>query len=241
MSIEAAEIVVAGLRVDVVRKRIKNLHVGVYPPSGRVRVAAPLSLSDSAIRLAVVKNLGWIKRQRAKFDAQPRQARREMEGGETHFLFGRPHRLRLVSAPVRRIVLRRKALIEMHAPPGTSAAQRERILHSWYREHLKKRIPGLLHKWESRLGVKASHWGVRRMKTRWGTSNPDSGRILLNLELAKKPARCLEYLVVHELVHLRERRHSNRFVALMDEHLPRWRQIRTELNAAPLAHEDWAY
>lgn len=239
MNTEGAGILVGGLRVDVVRKQIKNLHLGVYPPNGRVRVAAPFKLSDNAIRLAVVNKLGWIKRQRARFAAQPRQSKREMAGGETHLLFGRPYRLRLVSSPARRILIRRKSLIEVHAPVRTTPAQREQMLQAWYREHLKKRIPQLLDKWEPRLGVKASHWGVRRMRTRWGTSNSDSRRIIFNLELAKKPVRCLEYLVVHELVHLLERRHNDRFVAHMDEHLPRWRQIRTELNAAPLAHEDW--
>lgn len=241
MSTEPAELLVGGLRVQIVRKGIKNLHLGVYPPNGRIRVAAPLTVSDSAVRLAVVKNLGWIKRQRARFDAQPRQPKRQMAGGETHFLFGRPYRLRLVVASARGIAVRRKSLLEIHAPAGTTAAQREQMLQAWYRDHLKKRIPALLAKWQPRLGVEASHWGVRRMRTRWGTSNPDSGRILLNLELAKKPVRCLEYLVVHELVHLIERHHNDRFLALMDDHLPRWRQVRAELNAAPLAHEHWTY
>lgn len=241
MSTDGTDILVAGLHVQVVRKKIKNLHLGVYPPNGRVRVAAPLSVSDNAVRLAVVKNLGWIKRQRARFEAQPRQPKRQMAGGETHFVFGRRHRLRVLVAATRGIVLRRKSILEIHAPPGTTAAQREQMLQAWYRDQLKNRIPDLLAKWQPRLGVEASHWGIRRMKTRWGTSNPDSRRLLFNLELAKKPVRCLEYLVVHELTHLIERHHNERFLALMDEHLPRWRRARTELNAAALAHEDWTY
>lgn len=241
MSTEAATITVAGLQVQILRKRIKNLHLGVYPPNGRIRVAAPLTVSDSAVRLAVVTNLGWIKRQRARFQAQPRESKRNMAGGETHYLFGRRYRLRLVVSPSRSVGIRRKSIIEIHAPRGTTAAQREHMLQAWYRDELKKRIPPLLAKWQPRLEVEVSHWGVRRMRTRWGTSNPDTRRVLFNLELARKPIRCLEYLVVHELVHLVERHHNDRFRALMDEHLPRWRQARTELNAAPLAHEHWTY
>lgn len=241
MNTDTRQIVVGGLSVQVVRKPIKNLHLGVYPPNGRVRVAVPMALSDSAVRLAVVRNLGWIKRQRGRFDAQARQSKRVMAGGETHYLFGRRYRLRVVTSPIRRIVVRNRSLIELQGPPGITAAQRETLLQGWYREQLKHRVPVLLEKWQPRLGVEISRWGIRRMKTRWGTSNPDTGRILLNLELVKKPVRCLEYLVVHELVHLLERHHNDRFVTIMDKHLPRWRLLRAELNAAPLAHEDWTY
>jgi predicted metal-dependent hydrolase len=241
MSLETRDINVGGLQVQIVRKAIKNLHLGVYPPHGRIRVAAPMTVSDNAVRLAVVRNLGWIRRQRDRFEAQPRESRREMAGGETHYFFGRRYRLRLVVSPERAIVIRRKSLLEIHAPIGTTAAQREQILQTWYRDHLKRRIAPLLAEWQPRLGVSATHWRVRRMRTRWGTSNPDSRRLLFNLELAKKPVRCLEFLVVHELVHLIERHHSERFLSLMDQHFPRWRRVRAELNAAPLAHEDWAY
>lgn len=242
MNTESHQIVVGGLRVQVVRKRIKNLHLGVYPPNGRVRVAAPVAVSDSAVRLAVVRNLGWIKRQRARFDAQSRESKREMLAGESHFLFGRRYRLRLVpDRGARKVVLRSRSLIELHVSATVDAAQRNRILQRWYREQLKSVIPAFLEKWQTKVGVRASGWGIRRMKTRWGTCNPDTGRILFNLELAKKPVQCLEYLVVHELTHLLERHHTDRFAALMDRHLPQWRLLHAELNAAPLAHEDWSY
>jgi predicted metal-dependent hydrolase len=241
MNTESREIVVGGLRVQVVRKGIKNLHLGVYPPSGRVRVAAPVSVSDNAVRLAVVRNLGWIKRQRARFETQVRQPKRAMAGGETHFFLGRRYRLRVVAGPVRKIVIRNRSVLELQAPPGSTEAQRQLTIQEWYRRELKRRVSPLLAKWQARLGVQASAWGIRRMRTRWGTSNPESGRILLNLELVKKPPRCLEYLIVHELVHFLERHHNDRFVSIMDTHLPRWRMLRAELNAAPLAHEDWNY
>jgi predicted metal-dependent hydrolase len=233
---------VSGVKVQVVRKAIKNLHLGVYPPAGRVRVAAPLKTPDSAIRLAVVGKLGWIKRQRAKFDGQSRQSEREMIEGESHYFMGRRYRLRLIlqSGPAA-VALRNSTTLELSVPPELRAADRERVLHRWYRAHLRQIIPPLLAKWEVLLGVRAEAWGIKKMKTKWGACNADTKRIWLNLELAKKPIACLEYLVVHELVHLLERRHGDRFIALMDRHMPNWRLHRQELNAAPLAHENWQY
>jgi hypothetical protein len=233
---------VSGVRVQVVRKAIKNLHLGVYPPAGRVRVAAPLSTPDNAVRLAVIGKLGWIKRQRAKFDAQSRQSEREMVNGESHYFMGRRYRLRLVLQPGPGTVsIRNGTTLELGVRPELDANARERVLQRWYREHLRQQLPPLLTKWENNLGVRAAAWGIKKMKTKWGACNPDPARIWFNLELAKKPIACLEYLIVHELVHLIERRHSDRFIALMDHHLPNWRLHRQELNAAPLAHEDWQY
>ncbi len=242
MSIERSQITVNGLPVQIVRKAIKNLHLGVYPPHGRVRVAAPIRLSDDAVRLAVISKLGWINRQRAKFEAQPRQSSREMVSGESHYFLGRRYRLRIQSGSTRvgGVVLKKSA-IELHVPAGTGVQQRERLLHRWYRQQLKAMIPPVVERWQARLGVQLAEWGVKKMKTRWGTCNAEARRIWLNLELVKKPVHCLEYLIVHELIHLLERRHNDRFVALMDLHLPGWRQYRQELNAAPLAHDSWTY
>jgi predicted metal-dependent hydrolase len=242
MSIEAHRISVSGLSVDVVRKGIKNLHLGVYPPAGRVRVAAPLAMSDDAVRLAVISRLSWIRRQRSRFAAQARQSAREMVSGESHYVFGRRYRLRVVEdgGPAR-VVSPNNTTLELHVQPGTDAGGRERVLHRWYRGRLRELVPPLLAKWEAMLGVEATGWGIRRMKTRWGTCNPQTRRIWFNLELAKKPVECLEYLVVHELVHLLERRHTERFIALMDRHLPEWRLHRQTLNAAPLGHTSWSY
>ena len=241
MNTERAEIRVSGLTVQIVRKEIKNLHLGVYPPNGRVRVAAPLAVSNEAVRLAVVGKLAWIRRQRAGFEAQPRQSAREMVSGESHYFLGRRYRLHVASRPGPTSVVRRKAAIELRTPPGTSAEQRQRALEAWYRRELKAIVSPLVARWQADLGVDLSGWGIKRMKTRWGGCNGDTRLIWLNLELAKKPAPCIEYIVVHELVHLFAPHHDDRFVRTMDEHLPQWRALRQELNAAPLSHETWAY
>ncbi len=242
MNTESHHLTVNGLPVSIVRKAIKNLHLGVYPPHGRVRVAAPLAVTDEAVRLAVVGKLGWIKRQRARFKAQPRQSAREMVRGESHYFLGTRYRLRVIQqdeAP--RVVLRNRSAMELYVQPGTSAEQRERVLHGWYRQQLKEVIPPLLEKWQSALGIKVADWRIKKMKTKWGTCSVEARRIWLNLELAKKPVQCLEYIVVHELVHLIERHHNDHFISIMNKHLPQWRLRRQELNAGPLAQEAWDY
>jgi predicted metal-dependent hydrolase len=240
MNTESHDLTINGLPVSIVRKAIKNLHLGVYPPHGRVRVAVPLAVTDEAVRLAVVGKLGWIKRQRAKFKAQPRQSAREMVRGESHYFLGTRYRLRVIQQyGASRVVLRNRSSMELYVQPRTTAEQRERVLHRWYRQRLKELIPPLLEKWQSALGVQVADWGVKKMKTKWGTCSVDARRIWLNLELAKKPVQCLEYIVVHELVHLIERRHNEHFVSIEDKHLPQWRLHRQELNAAPLAQEAW--
>jgi hypothetical protein len=240
MNTESHDLTINGLPVSIVRKAIKNLHLGVYPPNGRVRVAVPLAVTDEAVRLAVVGKLGWIKRQRAKFKAQPRQSAREMVRGESHYYLGTRYRLRVIQqngSP--KVVLRNRSAMDLHVRPGTSAEQREGVLHRWYREQLKELIPPLVDKWQSALGVQVADWGIKKMKTKWGTCSVEARRIWLNLELAKKPVQCLEYIVVHELVHLIERHHNDHFISIMDKHLPQWRLHRQELNAAPLAQEVW--
>lgn len=235
-------ILVNGLTVDIVRKDIKNLHLGVYPPDGRVRVAAPLIISDDAIRLAVIGKLGWIRRQREKFNAQPRQSEREVVSGESHYFQGRRYRIRVVYHDgAATVVLRNKTTMEIKVRPGTTAEQRLKAIGRWYREQLKAAVPALLAKWQRLLGVEVADWGIKKMKTKWGSCSVNAGRIWLNLELAKKAPQCLEYVLVHEMVHLMERHHNDRFTALMDRHLPHWRSYREELNRAPLGHEDWRH
>ena len=242
MNTEKHQITVNGITVEVVRKAIKNLHLGVYPPHGRVRVAAPLAVSDDAVRLAVIGKLAWIKRQQAKFEAQPRQSRREMVRGESHYFLGQRYRLRVIEHHgAGKVVLR-------NAPPSismygreTSAEQREQVLHRWYRKQLKALMPPLLEKWQLVLGVQVADWGIKKMKTKWGACTIDARRIWINLELAKKPVQCLEYIIVHELVHLLERHHNDRFQKLMDQFMPQWRLHREELNRGPLAFENWDY
>ena len=231
---------ISGLDVDVVRKPIKNLHLAVYPPAGRVRVAVPPAISDDAIRLAVLGKLGWIKRQRAKYAEQPRQSAREMVSGESHYYLGHRYRLRVLPhTGVAKVVVRNRRTLELYVPPDSDAAFRSRVLQRWYREQLRALALPLVGKWQAILGVDAAEIGIKLMKTKWGTCSIAARRIWLNLELAKKPISCIEYVVVHELTHLLERNHTDRFVALLDQHLPNWRQFRAELNAFPLADEQW--
>ena len=242
MNIETHHITVSGLSVEVIRKRIKNLHLGVYPPHGRVRVAAPLAVKDDAIRLAIVTRLGWIKRQRTKFKEQPRQTPREYVSGETHYFKGQRYRLNVVYQDDHaHIAIRNKSTIDLFVNKGAGKIQREKVFQGWYRQQIKLLIPALLTKWETIIGVKAAEWGVKQMKTKWGTCNTKAKRIWLNLELIKKPVECLEYILVHELVHLLEKSHNDNFIALIDKFMPLWRFRREELNHTPLRHSDWDY
>jgi predicted metal-dependent hydrolase len=240
MTTETHHLTVSGIKVEVVRKDIKNLHLGVYPPLGRVRVAAPLVVNDEAVRLAVIDKLGWIRRQRAKFAEQPRQSQREMVSGESHYVLGRRYRLRVheVDAPAR-VALRGIASLDLFVRPGTSAEQREAVLMRWHREQLNALIPPCWRSGSRSLAFRRPHWGIKKMKTKWGSCTPTARRIWFNLELAKKPAMCLEYIAVHELVHLLVRHHDDQFVALMSRVMPQWQVYRAELNDAPLGHEVW--
>ena len=240
MTIDSPYIVVRGIRVQLVRKDIKNLHLGVYPPNGRVRVAAPLVVDDDAVRLAVIEKLAWIKRQRARFADQPRQSKREMVNGESHYFLGRRYRLRVHELQgMPRVAIRGVASLDLFVRPGSNIDQRTAVLERWYRQELKALITPLMSKWQASLGVEASDWGVKKIKTKWGSCTPRSRRIWFNLELAKKPVHCLEYIVVHELCHLLEPSHNEVFIALLDKHLPQWRKSQKMLNIAPLAYERW--
>lgn len=236
------QIQVGGLKVDVVRKNIKNLHLGVYPPDGRIRIAAPLRVNDEAIRLAIVSKLTWIKKQQSRFLAQERQSEREFIYRESHYFFGNRYLLNIIeqSGPSK-VKLQNKTRIDLYVPVGCNGSKREQVLIEWYRRELKALIPPLISKWEEIMGVTVEDWGVKKMKTKWGSCNIQSRRIWLNLELAKKPIQCLEYVVVHEMVHLLERKHNDHFKGLMDEFLPQWKHYRNILNHAPLCHETWSY
>jgi predicted metal-dependent hydrolase len=233
---------VRGISVEVVRKDIKNLHVGVYPPSGRVRIAAPLRLDDDSVRLAIISRLGWIRRQQARFEGQERQSRRELVTGESHYFAGRRYRLGVVEQDgPPSLTISNEAILELRIRKGCPANKASAVLQKWYRGSLREQLPALLAKWEPRVGVTVAEVRIRKMKTRWGSCNPEAWRIWLNLELAKKPASCLEYILVHEMVHFLERHHNERFKTLMDGLMPSWRLFRDELNRAPLSHEEWRY
>ncbi len=242
MNTEPGVIVVNAQPVEVVRKKIKHLYLSVYPPDGRVRVSAPVYVGDEAVRLAVLSRWDWIRRQQARFQAQPRQSEREMVHGESHYFMGRRYRLMIAeenAPPQVRVQGNNKLVLQVR--PGTDAAKRRAILNAWYRAELKTRIPPLIAAWEPVIGVRVAAWGVKRMRTRWGSCNISARRVWLNLELAKKPPQCLEYVLVHEMVHLLERRHNDHFRALMSGFMPNWQHYRDLLNAAPLACEHWAY
>lgn len=237
-----SKMVVGGVAVQVVRKDIKNLHLGVHPPEGHVRVAVPFHVSDERVRLAVVDKLTWIKKQQADFIAQPRQSAREMIAGECHYFFGKSYRLEVVEQRGKhKVELAGGNKIRLTVSKNTSTENRLTLLHEWYREQLKQEIPKLLTQWQAKIGVTVNAWGVKKMKTKWGSCNIEAKRLWLNLDLAKKPPECLEYILVHELVHLLERHHNSRFMAYMDQFMPNWRLHRETLNTSPLSHEHWDY
>lgn len=233
------QIDVNGITVDIVRKEIKNLHLGVYPPDGKVRVAAPLAVNDEAIRYAVIGKIGWIKQQQAKFYNQPRQSHREMINGESHYFLGKRYRLKVIESTALTKVICNKSIIELHTHPQSNSEKRQQVLQQWYRKEIKSLIPPMLNKWQPLLNVEVTEWGVKKMKTKWGSCNTSERRIWINLELIKKPIRCLEYIIVHELVHLLEKHHNTRFKAHMDNFMPQWRQYRDELNNEPFGHDHW--
>lgn len=239
MSTDSASITVRGIDVDVVYKDIKNLHIGVYPPLGHVRVAAPARLDDEQVRLAVVQRLPWIKRQRQELLSAPRQSEREMVTGESHYVWGIRRRLKIVQRPGRSHIEIDGDRLVLYTSADATAAMRRDSLERQYRHLLRTALPAIIATWEAKLGLSVPKWSIRRMKTKWGSCNRESRHIWFNVELAKKHPECLEYIVVHEMVHYLERNHGERFTTLMDEHLPDWRSRRDRLNAAPLANERW--
>jgi predicted metal-dependent hydrolase len=233
---------VNGIEVQIVRKDIKNLHLGVYPPDGRVRVAVPKHVTDDNVRLAVISKLRWIKKQQQDFKEQPRQSERQYLSGECHYVFGKRYRLELIERDGKpEVKPLRSGKLQLFVRPGSSVEVKEKALNTWYREELKRAIPKLLEKWQPIVGKEASDWGIRKMKTKWGSCNIEQRRIWLNLQLVKKPPSCLEYILVHELVHLHERHHNEGFKLLMDSYLPNWRTCRDLLKREPLGKEDWIY
>lgn len=235
------QIKVGDLVIEVVRKDIRNLNVAVYPPEGRVRVSSPRRVSDDTIRLAVIGKLPWIRRQQARFAGQERQTPRRYVSGESHYYLGRRYRLQVLPAEGRRqgVEVEGGGFLNLYVREESTVESRARVLTGWYRERLKETIPALIEKWEPVMGIEVADWGVKRMKTRWGSCNTRARRIWLNLDLTQKPPRCLEYVVVHEMVHLLERSHNERFHSLMTQLLPEWPYLRKELNDTPLSHTNW--
>jgi predicted metal-dependent hydrolase len=236
-----SQIKLGDITIDVVRKDIKNIHLSVYPPNGSVRISAPSRMGLDTIRVFASAKLPWIKRQQTKLREQEREAEREYLDRESHYVWGKRYLLRIVEKDEPPTVELKPSRLLLQVRPGSSALKRQEVLEAWYRQLLKEATEPIIAKWEPRIGVRVEGYFVQRMKTKWGSCNHVAGTIRLNTELAKKPKECLEYIIVHEMVHLLEPTHNAHFVELMDQFMPQWELQRKGLNRLPVRHEDWVY
>lgn len=227
------------VHVQVVRKDIKNVHLSVYPPSGEIRIAAPEWMGMDSIRLFAISKLGWINRQQQKLRDQPRETPREFLERESHQVWGRRYLLNIIEKDASPRIELKPRRLELQVRPGTTRARRDELLAGWYRAEMRRALPALLQCWEPQVGVSANRVYLQHMKTKWGSCNPVARNIRLNTELAKKPPVCLEYILVHELVHLKHPTHDANFQGLMTRLLPHWRDCRDMLNELPVRSEDW--
>lgn len=226
---------------DVTRKDIKNVHLSVYPPRGKVRISAPLRMSLDTIRIFAITKLGWIKSQQKKLQAQERETAREYIERESHFVWGKRYLFSVREAEqAPSIELKHNRMI-LRVRPSSDIAKKQEVIEEWYRDQIRNVAPSIITKWEPILRVKVNHLFVQRMKTRWGSCNSKKRNIRLNTDLAKKPRECIEYIVVHEMVHLLEKKHDKHFQNLMENYLPKWRFYRQELNRLPIRNEKWEY
>jgi predicted metal-dependent hydrolase len=237
----ASQIELGDIVVDVVLKDIKNVHLSVYPPTGRVRISAPKRMSLDTIRVFAISKLDWIKQQQTKLREQERETPRDYVDRESHYVWGKRYLLTVIESEEPPAIELKHSRILLRVRPGTGQDKRQALVEEWYREQLKKAAPPLLERWQPLLGVNVERWFVQRMKTKWGSCNHNARTIRLNTELAKKPPECLEYIVVHELVHLLEPTHNARFIALMDRFMPNWQLHRQILNRLPVRQENWSY
>ena len=226
------KIIINNIEIELTKKNIKNLHLSVHPPDGRVKISAPQYMDTDTIRLFAISKLSWIRKQQKKFINQERQPEREYVSGESHYFLGQRYLLNVIYTNKRKqgVEIRNKKYIDLYVRENTPKYLRERAMTEWYRRELKKLIPTIIAKLEPIMGVEVNEFGVKKMKTRWGSCNPKAKRIWLNLELVKKSPTCIEYVVVHEMTHLLERKHNERLIAYMDKFLPNWRAIKAELN-----------
>jgi len=235
------QIELGDITVDVVFKDIKNIHLSVYPPTGRVKISAPLRMDIDTIRIFAISRLGWIKQKQKKFQGQERETPREYLDLESHYVWGKRYLLKILEVNEAPSVELKHNKIILRVRPETDDKKKQAIIDAWYREQLKKAVPPLIARWEPLLGVKVERFFVQRMKTKWGSCNCKARNIRLNTELAKKPIECLEYTIVHEMTHLLEPTHNSRFIALMDQFMPKWQFCRDKLNQLPVSHENWIY
>jgi predicted metal-dependent hydrolase len=237
----ALQIELGDITVDVILKDIKNVHLSVYPPLGRVRISAPKRMSLDNLRVFAISKLDWIKQQQTKLREQERETPRDYVDRESHYVWGKRYLLTVTESDGPPAVELKHRRMMLRVRPGTDQEKRRALVEEWYRERLKEAVPPLLARWQPLLGVSVEQWFVQRMKTKWGSCNHRARTIRLNTELAKKPPECLEYIVVHELVHLLEPTHNARFVALMDRFMPKWQFHRQALNRLPVRQEAWSY
>lgn len=241
MNIKRNTIELGDLCLEVIHKDIKNVHLSVHPPMGRVTISAPLRMELENIRLFSISKLGWIRKQQVKIKNQKREAPREYVNRESHYYLGQRYLLKVVEENTTPKVVLKHTTIEIHVRSGSTMKQKEALLQRWYREQLKKLALQLIIKFEKMMNVKVSEVFIRTMKTKWGTCNPRVKRIWLNTELAKKPLECIEYIAVHEMVHLLERKHNDNFIGYMNKYLPRWKYLKEKLNRLPINHANWGY
>lgn len=227
------------ISIRVTRKDIKHVHLSVHPPDGRVTLAAPTATRLEVARAYAISKLGWIRRQQEQLRNQARETPRELVERETHYLWGRRHLLTVLERDGKPGVAADHKRIILMVRPGSDQAKRAEIIHEWHKAMLHETVPEIIARWEPRLGVKVARYFLQRMKTKWGSCNPPSRHIRLNTELVKKPRDLLEYVIVHEMVHLLEPTHSDRFLTILGEHYPNWQEARAELNELPLAAEAW--
>jgi len=229
------------ITADVVLKNIKNIYLSVYPPTGRVLISAPLRMDVETIRIFAISKLDWIKQQQKKLQEQERETPRQYLNRESHYVWGKRYLLKVLEHDQPPFIELKHSQMILHVRSGADELKKRAFVEDWYREQLKKAIPSLITKWEPLLGVKVERFFVQRMKTRWGSCNLRKRSIRLNSNLAKKPKECLEYIVVHEMVHLLEPLHNLRFTGLLDQFMPQWKFYRDQLNRLPISHEDWVY
>ena len=227
------------VEIAVTRKAVKNVHLSVHPPAGRVTLVAPTGTRLEVARAYAISKLGWIRDQQAKLLAQARETPRQFIERESHYLWGRRYLLSVVEKDAKPVVKLDHRRITLTVRPGSTLVKREEVIEEWHRELLHQAVPALIEKWGAKLGVKVSGYFLQRMKTKWGGCNHRAGNLRLNTELVKKPKDLLEYVVVHEMLHLVEPTHSERFVELLEQHYPTWREARAELNELPLGAEVW--
>lgn len=241
MNIEMKQLMLGDIPVEVAKKDIKNVHLSVYPPAGRVRISAPRRMDMDTIRVFAISRLGWIRKQQNRFLNQARETPRECVTRESHYHLGKRYLLRVIEEDAPPKVIINHETLELHVRPHTSQKKRQEIMDDWYRKELRAIAPVIIARYEKIVGVKVNEIGIKKMRTRWGTCSRNRKRVWLNLELAKKPKEYIEYIVVHEMVHLLEKHHNDRFAAYMDEFLPKWRHYKEALNRIPLRHVNWSY